>query len=843
MADASTGGVPVTPPRYGDWDRYTTEVVKRSVPLQWAFEHFFGVYVGAEMVSCPFPGHSDSTPSFNLWSPDDDGLPTRYGCFGCGQQGDVITLIIEQRQVSFGEACRIAIDELAPEIVTTNWVPSAVVHDRHHATPQELEDILAAYRPMTAAGFDALLGFMRRKGLGGESLERYVVEQWEWGGVIELGRTVYFPHRDWEGKLTGIKYRSALTDSRWNEDGSAFPALYGAWRDHHYQNVFIAEGETDTIAAAWSLRDQEFDVFGLGSGASQNPTDEMRERLAGRTVYICGDGDHAGALANQKWYEAGITAFIVRMPEEEDLLSCGISASELIEERSTVPRTPTPIIGVRGGKFCKLTTDEKTHEEIVQPIADFSFMPERELIMPEDAGPAWEGHLTGTPAPVVLRNQDLNDVRKFTQWANRNGARAFTGGVKDTQYIMNWVAGTASYMPLERATQKAGRVGRSYVGPEFCIGADKLRYVAPFAGNAGLSERLHIVRAQWDTQAIRALENLNDPGVMAVILGWLCASLMRGQRAPAPPLFIAGESGAGKTHLVSTVLDAFGFGIEANLTTTTPFGVDSFVSSTIGFPVWFDEYRSGARADSLERLRQILRDAFNGQSSVKGGMRTQATELSEVTTWAGIIVSGEMGTSETSLRDRLVYLELDPDSRNKTAYGWLHADPRRTRGLGYALLEYLAARPDALFRIPDIGDHELPDRFRQGMGFVQTGWDAWLGFRTAAGITDTPTGPTFQTLAATRTDTADPYIDLLRHCQGKLMRSGSGFIVEQTEAGVKLMTAEVIAEAEFARIDIPGRAHELLAWLKRRYPVEETRVDGRRGKLIVGMDLEKGVPE
>ena len=844
MADEKDGGGGVSAPApYGDYDRFSPERVKQGVPLQWAVGHFYGAWdAGSDMISCPFPEHQDDTPSFNLWSPDENGLPTRFGCFGCGESGDVITLIMRARDVGFPEACRIAVEELAPEIVTSEWVPTSTVSERRRATPEQLEGELAAFRPMTQQGFDSLIHFMRRKGLASEAIERYVVEEWEWGGAIEMGRTVFMPHRDWEGTLTGIKYRAAMSDSRWNADGSAFPALYGAWRDKGRPFVFVAEGESDTVAAAYALRDEPFDVLGLPSGASQHPTDLTRSHLDGRTVYICGDGDHAGALANQMWYESGIASFIVRMPEGEDLLSCGIPVSELIEHRATTPRSRTTLIDVRGGKFCRVTMDEKTHEEKVQPIGDFHFMPERELMMPEEAGPAWEGHITGARDSVVLRNQDLNDSRKFTQWANRNGGRAFTGGPKDTQYLLNWVAATAAYMPLELATQKAGKVGRSYVGPGLCIGPDKMRYVAPLAGNAHLEEHLHIQEGPWEVRAIRALENLNDPGTMAVILGWLCASLIRGKRAPAPPLFIAGESGAGKTHLVSSVLKSFGFGIEANLTTSTPFGVDSLVSSSIGFPVWFDEYRSGAREDSITRLRQILRDAYNGQSSVKGGMRQQVTELSEVSTWAGIIVSGEMGTSETSLRDRLVYLTLDPDLRNKSAYVYLREDRSRTLGLGHALLTFLSTRPDVLFRVAPVGDPELPDRFRDSMGFVQAGWDAWLAFRKEAGLTDTPTPPTFDTLSFARSVTADPYLELLRHCEGKFSRDKTTYLVESAGGGVRLLAAEVVAEAAGAGIEIPGRANELLAWLKRRYPVKQIRVGGRRVTFVEGMDLDAETP-
>jgi hypothetical protein len=588
-------------------------------------------------------------------------------------------------------------------------------------------------------------------------------------------------------------------------------------------------------------------VFGLPSGASQEVTEEFKAAVAERKVVFIGfDADEAGVIVSKRW-AALMQVRVVRLPAGEDLLSCGIPMIELLRDS----RVPTPLVSavqVRGGIYVKVTI--KGEDEIVTPLSDFTFKPVRELRNAEHVAPAWEGYVTGATEPDIIRSSDFTPA-SFTRWANDRG-KSWLGGGAMPQHVMNLVTVESNFLPLERYDTKAGKRGRSYVGPDFCIGPDRIRYIPPALGNAHLSSKIHIEEGKFNTMALLALENLNDPSVMATVLGWLCATLLRGERAPAPPLFVAGESGSGKTHMIATLLDAFGFHTETNLTTTTPFGVDCLISSTVGFPVWFDEYRGGARVDSMERLRQLLRDAYNGQPSMKGGMTAQATELTEVSTWAGIIVSGEMSSYETSIRDRLIMLDLDRDDRNADAYAWLTANPEeRTLGLGYALLDFLMKRPDALFHVSPVGSKELPDRFRDTLGFVATGWDAWCAFRVACGLRDAPaTGPNFDVLSQERSATEDPWMDALRTCLGVPIRSGPGdavevyagragaaYIVEQTEEGVLLVPSEVIVEAKRAGIELPARANELVQWLKRRYEVRDTRVGTRRGKLAVGLKL------
>jgi hypothetical protein len=54
-----------------------------------------------------------------------------------------------------------------------------------------------------------------------------------------------------------------------------------------------------------------------------------------------------------------------------------------------------------------------------------------------------------------------------------------------------------------------------------------------------------------------------------------------------------------------------------------------------------------------------------------------------------------------------------------------------------------------------------------------------------------------------------------------------------------VIPSEVIVEAKRIGIELPARTNELVAWLKRRYTVEETRVATRRAKFVRGMVLDE----
>lgn len=181
--------------------------------------------MSGEMVSCPLPGHEDSTPSFNLWDDDDAGVPQRYGCFGCGRRGDVVSLIAELEGLDMRTAM-----VRAAELGEVAQGEKFERKRRDKRPERDLSDVWELLR----TGFDedeyaVLHEFLVGKGFDTEEMEQYVTEEWRWlAGRPDptKGIVIAMPHFTAGNSLTGIKYRAG--DKKWNETGSRFVELYGA---------------------------------------------------------------------------------------------------------------------------------------------------------------------------------------------------------------------------------------------------------------------------------------------------------------------------------------------------------------------------------------------------------------------------------------------------------------------------------------------------------------------------------------------------------------------------------------------------------------------------------------
>jgi hypothetical protein len=199
-------------------------------------------------------------------------------------------------------------------------------------------------------------------------------------------------------------------------------------------------------------------------------------------------------------------------------------------------------------------------------------------------------------------------------------------------------------------------------------------------------------------------------------MGWFAAAPLRSLFRNYPVLAVIGGSGNGKTTILEEMVLLFGYRDPLTLLGTTPHAVTGFGSSTNSIPVWFDEYRADSgRDDTRQALEQLIRDAWNGHASIKGGSnRDNVMELTSAPARAPIIISGEDSFSETSHLERMVIVNVPRDGRNREAMEALSEMNEQgvpviyRQGMGHAYLSWLLDAMDAgmLPPPPDVHDRQ-----------------------------------------------------------------------------------------------------------------------------------------
>ncbi len=286
--------------------------------------------VGDRLVGqCPF--HDDESPSFAVWRWEDGCWA--YGCWSCGECGDLFDYIQERHACGFAAAMRIAValrdgDDL-PDIVPGDASPKASQLPAWWAWPGGSGDVELVTR------------FLRDRHIK-------VPADWvmhEFSVTTQRRRCVQIPHFDPAGKLTAMKERAP--GDGWQSRsvaGSKLDHLYGIWRlrgASGRDELVVCEGESDTWSVArWTDHGRQVpDVVGLPSGAAATPRSEWVEWMRGRRVVLLFDSDDAGRAAGKRWAAAleGVASYvrIARLPEGLDATEAGpVTVRRAIENAS-----------------------------------------------------------------------------------------------------------------------------------------------------------------------------------------------------------------------------------------------------------------------------------------------------------------------------------------------------------------------------------------------------------------------------------------------------------------------------------------------------------------------------
>jgi hypothetical protein len=687
----------------------TPAQLKRDLPIAYVLDRE-GVKVSAGdgrlVAICPF--HDDHDPSFDIYGEHLE----RWGCRPCGIGGDVVDLIRHFGPETTHARCLDRANKMLAQM-PEDW-KAPVVEIR----PKVIFDADAAQRLVDRAlsdltGVEAWLidAAVRRPGL------RDISAEWLRANfkVGSDGERIIVPLWNRDGDLVAYKHRTPTTDLRSAAGSRLVGSLYGEWRDTNSSDVVVlVEGESDTWAAAFALPDG-YVALGLAAGAGAHP--HAAPSLAGREVIIAFDGDNAGRRAAMDWAKAlraeGCDVQVSPLPDGYDV--AGIENPEPYLTLSRPMLTPPEGIMVQDGIFVRPTAESEI------PLSNWSLRPKAELLS-DDGQSAYECEMVPSRRMVTISSIDMSSKARMVDWSARSGG-AWYGADRDGQQLLGMLQSSGPFLVPGRMTTIAGLHGNHFVMPGETIGPDLWRYVPP-AMSIQLHQKIKTAPGDWNPAQIHTLRRLHRHDIMDPILAWMAIAPLRSIMPQFPILAVTGSSGSGKTTLLETVLEAFtGSLITTNLTSTTAHALFAFVGSTNAFPVWFDEYRPGARSDTLESLRQTLRDAYTGQSSSKGGMGGHWSEVTTVAANAPIIVSGEDAFSETSHTERMILVDLP--NRDKGAAALEDVLRWGPTGLSHGYLTWLQRMLlyEQLYLTPEpSGPKGLPSRNRYNFGVLDLGW-------------------------------------------------------------------------------------------------------------------------
>lgn len=686
-------------------------VIRRELPIPFVMEKYDehpATEDGARL-NYYSPFRNDNNPSLDVFMKDGEW---RYGDFGEGSQGSSIDLIKRFDSCSDADAINRARFLLA-EFVTSDWSGPTLSEQTTRIDPVELERLLA-----TGGGPEAATSLLRGLYAEGKHPALNDVEPtWlheRWGVVGHPEGGVLVPYRDLDGMATGAKHRRGSV--KMNLAGSRL-GLYGVHRiQDDYTPIIICEGETDTWAMD-HVHGRDYYVVGTSAGRLPDRLIEDLE-LDGRTVLLAFDGDPAGRKAASDWANAllgeGAVVRAMPIPSGKDVCSLPSDRIATLPERAKPFAKAPDAISTRGNSYVRVLQNGD------KELSDWRFEVER-VLTDDDGATAFEGTLHPHGRTEILQPSDLHSANKLISWASKRGVH-WLGNNADAQGLGMLLTHESTLAPTGRVTSVIGLHSGDYVLPDRSVGDEQWSWMPGPGALESLEERVFVDTQAPPAPAVAALEAAAVDRVSHPMLAWFAAAPLRPLFERFPILAVSGGSGAGKTTLVEKFMHGFGGSdLSLNLTSTTPFAVSSMMAATNALPVWFDEYRPGARKDTKEALDQLLRDAYTGQRSARGQVKNNDLTLVETPTLVPIVVTGEDNFVETSHTDRMVQIRLTRDTQGKLPtfdgsimmqyLSWLNSTGRSSET---PVLVY-----DEQFS-------HLPDRQQENLAVLRYGW-ATLG--------------------------------------------------------------------------------------------------------------------
>ncbi len=440
--------------------------------------------------------------------------------------------------------------------------------------------------------------------------------------------------------------------------------------------VIICEGESDTWVMDYLYGD-EYVVTGF-PGANQN----VQEMLgvfedsvwSERHICIVFDGDAAGtsgrAQVAQWLYNKNAIVTMTPLPDGKDVADMQEDDIRDVFDEWQMPYGEPQKVARAGTIYRRLTADGSTGTE----ITNWAFDIDRFLIGEDSESWALEGTVIPTGRKATITSATFRSVQKLIDWSQRN-TRQFFGNTTDAQKLGSYLLDQATLSPVGRMTTRIGLHRGDFVWPDGSIGDQDWKYISKETGLTLDDRQVLFPSRVTSTKVLQTLQKMSELHIFDVtipLMCWLAVAPLRPLFREFPILHISGTSGSGKTTLTQVMMFMFsGSRITSNLTTTTPYAISAHFMASNAFPIWFDEYRLGARDDARKTLDQLLRDTYTGQVSTKGSMSNNRAEVTQILTDTPVIITGEDTLSEKSHVDRSIILNipiLSSPSKAKTAF-------------------------------------------------------------------------------------------------------------------------------------------------------------------------------
>lgn len=451
-----------------------------------------------------------------------------------------------------------------------------------------------------------------------------------------------------------------------------------------------------------------------------------------------------GRAARRQYSDELVSRFGLGRRDADGMLSRAEKENKRRERSSTRQRRGD--IWEDGG--CYVTQGTKGEVEVSSFVAN----PVRRLVL--DEGDVWEVDCVADSGRTIRTQLSLSAFRSRSALLNSlpSSDLQWTGGDDHAQGLLRLLVNAdVETVPGSRVLGYVEHDGAPHwVAPAWKHGFNGVAYAET---GASMANRLSYPEPDTDEvaealrQVVPRLLLLNEPGVMATLIGWWFAAMQRPKFMKAtghfPFLVIHGTQGAGKTSLAQSVFWPL-VGVQDGAPYSagqTEFATLRLMSSTSSVPVVIDEYKPFAMSKSRRsRFNQLIHECYAGSSPERG--RADQTTVS-YTLSSPVCIVGETRPSVPALIERMITAVPLKDSLTECAPEFEIVRAANPWLVSTTLIRFLIPRDithdlqvarNVLTSVLSSSGRVVPHRVRDNLSIMVAGLIAFEDFASAIGV-------------------------------------------------------------------------------------------------------------